>query len=133
MLLTYCCPTVRNNNNNNNNSCGSFPAAFSTDAGLSDPIPDSVHVVMTYAAGNMTSAQTVDVLDSYVRAVYDSSTGNDDAPLACDAGGLATLVDCEHRATATAAGLLEGGVRAVTLAGAFVPGLWVTGGKVRWG
>ncbi len=130
MLLTYCCPTVRNNNNNNNNSCGSFPAAFSTDAGLSDPIPDSVHVVMTYAAGNMTSAQTVDVLDSYVRAVYDSSTGNDDAPLACDAGGLATLVDCEHRATATAAGLLEGGVRAVTLAGAFVPVPWVTGGKV---
>lgn len=122
------CPTVLHHQRNY--SCGSFPAAFSTDVGLSDSIPDSVHLVMTYAAGNMTSAQTVDVLDSYVKAVYDSSTGNDNTPFACDAGGLATLVDCEHRATATAAGLLEGGVRAVTLAGAFVPVPWVTGGKV---
>lgn len=122
------CPTVLQHQRNY--SCGSFPAAFSTDVGLSDSIPDSVHLVMTYAAGNMTSAQTVDVLDSYVKAVYDSSTGNDNTPFACDAGGLATLVDCEHRATATAAGLLEGGVRAVTLAGAFVPVPWVTGGKV---
>ncbi len=52
-------------------------------------------------------------------------------PYGCDVNGLATLGSCES-ATGTPKSLKPNGgiIKSVTLAGAFVPQLWATGGKV---
>mmetsp|Transcript_14190 Transcript_14190/g.30833 ORF Transcript_14190/g.30833 Transcript_14190/m.30833 type:complete len:558 (-) Transcript_14190:136-1809(-) len=111
--------------------CTSFPESFSINAGLDAPIPDSANLTQTFAKGDITAAATVDILDQYVSAVYASSSGVDSNPYACDVSGLATLGKCES-ATGTAKSLRPDGdvVKAVTLAGAFVPQPSITGGQV---
>ena len=54
----------------------------------------------------------------------------DGNPFACDANGLATLGNCNSD-TGTPKSIRSDGdiVKSVTLAGAFVPALWATGGK----
>lgn len=116
--------------------CIDFPDVFATSVGLNaSDLHDSVHVDMLRKGGNATASQVVDILDMYVQAVYTSSAGNDETPFGCDVGGLATLEGCPSTTTTTTGvgveGLLLNGdvVRSVTLAGAFVPAPWVTGGK----
>lgn len=103
--------------------CLSFPESFSTAVNLANPIPDSANLTQTFAAGNITASQTVDIVDAYVSAVYISGSPEDN-PYGCDVNGLATLDGCESSKS-----LGDEVIRGVTLAGAFVPALWATGGK----
>lgn len=113
--------------------CTSFPESFSTNAGISaeKAIPDSANLTQTFTAGNITASATVDIVDEYISSVYSSSDGLDNNPFGCDVNGLATLGNCES-STSTAKSLRPDGdiVKAVTLAGAFIPQPWATGGKV---
>ena len=114
--------------------CTSFPESFSTNAGLSSSaaIPDSANLTQSFAAGNITAAATVDIVNEYVATVYASSSGVDANPYACDVNGLATLKNCDKSTTDTPTSLRSDGdiVKSVTLAGAFVPVTWATGGKI---
>ena len=114
--------------------CTSFPESFSTNAGLSSSaaIPDSANLTQTFAAGNITAAATVDIVNEYIATVYASSSGVDTNPYACDVNGLATLNNCDKSTTDTPTSLRSDGdiVKSVTLAGAFVPVTWATGGKI---
>ena len=113
------------------NRCTSFPKSFSEIAGISNPIPDSVSVTKYLATGNITSQQTVDVVDQYISAVYSSSGGTNDNPYGCEVNGLATLSNCPSPANTRKSLRADGDiVKSVTLAGAFVPDLWATGNKV---
>lgn len=116
------------------NSCIDFPEVFATSVGLNaSDIPDSVHVDMMWKAGNTTASQTIDMLDMYIQAVYASSDNNDETPFGCEVGGLAMLTDCSSSSSDGGnKGLLvkDDAVRSVTLAGAFVPAPWITGGKI---
>eukprot|EP00579_Thalassiosira_antarctica_P002375 CAMPEP_0201865892 /NCGR_PEP_ID=MMETSP0902-20130614/661_1 /ASSEMBLY_ACC=CAM_ASM_000551 /TAXON_ID=420261 /ORGANISM="Thalassiosira antarctica, Strain CCMP982" /LENGTH=557 /DNA_ID=CAMNT_0048390757 /DNA_START=41 /DNA_END=1714 /DNA_ORIENTATION=+ len=111
--------------------CLAFPKSFSTNAGISNAIPDSANLTQTFAKGDITASAIVEIVDQYVSAVYGSSSGLDVDPYGCDVNGLATLSNCES-ATDTAKSLRPDGdiVKAVTLAGAFVPHTWATNGKV---
>jgi hypothetical protein len=115
--------------------CLSLPESFSTDANLTDLIADTASLTQAFAAGNITASQTVDIIDAYVSAVYASSGDSVSLnPYGCDVNGLATLAGCEQVSRGSKK-LLQGDsgdgvVRAVTLAGAFVPAKWATGGKV---
>lgn len=114
--------------------CTSFPESFSTNAGLSSSaaIPDSANLTQSFAAGNITAAATVDIVNEYIATVYASSSGVDTNPYACDVNGLATLNNCDKSTTDTPTSLRSDGdiVKSVTLAGAFVPVTWATGGKI---
>lgn len=109
--------------------CTSFPESWSE--GLEQPVPDSAHLTQIFAAGNITASATVDMVDEYISTVYASSDGAAVNPYGCDVNGLATLSNCES-STGTARSLLPDGgiVKSVTLAGAFVPAPWATGGRV---
>lgn len=115
--------------------CTSFPESFSTNAGFSDyAIPDSANLTISFAAGKVDPSAAVEIVDEYVSTVYASSEKVDADPYGCDANGLATLENCPNGggdAKKKPRSLLPDGgvVRAVTLAGAFVPAPWVTGGK----
>jgi hypothetical protein len=88
---------------------------------------------MMWKAGNTTASQTIDMLDMYIQAVYASSDNNDETPFGCEVGGLAMLTDCSSSSSDGGnKGLLvkDDAVRSVTLAGAFVPAPWITGGKI---
>lgn len=88
---------------------------------------------MVYKAGNATASQTIDILDMYTQAVYASSDNNDETAFGCEVGGLAMLTDCPSSSSDEGnKGLLvkDDVVRSVTLAGAFLPAPWITGGKV---
>ena len=67
------------------------------------------------------------MVDAYVSSVYASSNDGSMNPYGCDVNGLATLDGCQSNKKAL---LKDDGVRAVTLAGAFVPAMWATDGKV---
>ena len=114
--------------------CTAFPAAFSTNAGLSADaaIPDSANLTQSFAAGNITASATVEIVDEYISTVYATSSGVDLNPFACDVNGLATLGNCDTESSGKAKSLRPDGdiVKAVTLAGAFVPQTWATGGKI---
>ncbi len=114
------------------NSCLSFPEVFSTNVGLgwNDTIPDSATFTESFAAGNITASQAVEVVDQYVNAVYKTSAeGASSNPYGCDVGGLATLQNCTS-STGTPRSLRKDKdiIRAVTLSGAFVPS-FATGGE----
>lgn len=89
-------------------------------------------MTQTFAAGNITAAATVDIVNEYIATVYASSSGVDTNPYACDVNGLATLNNCDKSTTDTPTSLRSDGdiVKSVTLAGAFVPVTWATGGKI---
>ncbi|KAL3769826.1 hypothetical protein ACHAWO_011316 [Cyclotella atomus] len=111
--------------------CLSLPESFSANVNLSPPIADTASLTQAFAAGNITSSQTVDIIDSYVSAVYASSGDVSAIPYGCDVNGLATLHGCNTNAgDLTKQFMQDDVVRAVTLAGAFVPAKWATGGKV---
>ena len=85
-----------------------------------------------FAAGNITAAQTVDIVDQYISTVYSTGGNGGVDPYGCDVNGLAKLDNCVvDDGTETPRSLYPSGegVKAVTLAGAFVPALWATGGK----
>lgn len=116
----------------NTYGCLSFPEIFSTNVGLegNDTITDSATFTQTYAAGNITASQAVEVVDQYVNAVYKSSAEEASSnPFGCDVGGLATLENCSS-STSTPSSLRKDKdvVKAVTLSGAFIPS-FATGGE----
>jgi len=113
----------------NTYGCTSFPEIFSINAGITDPntaVPDSTSLTKYFSGGNITSSQTVEILDQYLSAVYATSGSGELNPYGCDVNGLAKL-SCKS----VQQSLLPSGevVKAVTLAGAFVPAPWVTGGS----
>jgi hypothetical protein len=55
------------------------------------PIPDANAIPWQYAAQNITTADTVDMLDYYVQGVYKSSPDNSKTPYGCEINGLASL------------------------------------------
>lgn len=114
------------------NSCLSFPEVFSTNVGLegNDTIPDSATFTTSFADGNITASQAVEVVDQYVSTVYKTSAdGASLNPFGCDLSGLATLTNCTS-STGTPSSLRKDKdiVKAVTLSGAFIPS-WATGGE----
>mmetsp|Transcript_22266 Transcript_22266/g.48290 ORF Transcript_22266/g.48290 Transcript_22266/m.48290 type:complete len:610 (+) Transcript_22266:161-1990(+) len=121
--------------------CTAFPSSFSTNVDAPYTIPDSANLTQTFAAGNLDPSTTIEIVDQYVHAVYGSSSNLDTNPYGCDLSGLATLENCSKTnisssssssGTNKARSLRHDGdlVRSVTLAGAFVPQPWATGGKV---
>lgn len=113
--------------------CISFPPIFSEKAGISNvnlTIQDSASLTIGFTARNYTASQTVSVVDQYVGAVYDSSSGVDLNPYGCDMNGLATLDNCDKSSSPKS--LRDDGdiVKSVTLAGAFVPAPWATKGHI---
>jgi len=113
--------------------CTSFPEVFSTNADVPSwyTVKDSAHFTQSFKTGELTAEQTVDIIDQYVSTVYQSSVGNSDNPYGCEVNGLAKLENCPST-TDTPRSLRQDGdiVKSVTLAGAFVPEEWVTGGRV---
>lgn len=105
--------------------CVSFPEHFATLAGVKyDNITDSNSIDLQYQAKNITAGDAVDLIDLYVKSVYTSTPGVDRDPMGCAVNGL-TQLECEKAAPA----LASEKIRAVTLAGVFVPAPWATGGK----
>jgi len=109
-------------------SCLSIPPSFATDAGVNSttPLKDANSILWQMASNDITTANAVDMLDMFVQAVYKTSADVDQSPFACDVSGLAKL-ECDASIT-KAPGELASPIRAVTLAGLFVPELWATNG-----
>lgn len=84
-------------------------------------IKDANAISQGFAAGNLTAAETVTVLDYFIKMVYHSSPNVDQDPYACEVGGLATL-QCDPVNTLPT-------IRSVTLAGLLVPAPTITRGK----
>jgi anti-sigma28 factor (negative regulator of flagellin synthesis) len=74
--------------------------------------------------GNLTASEGVEVLNFFLKNVYQSTPDVQASPFACDINGLVTLSCDSKPATST-----KTPVRAVTLAGLFTPALWATQGK----
>eukprot|EP00584_Thalassiosira_punctigera_P011470 CAMPEP_0172570188 /NCGR_PEP_ID=MMETSP1067-20121228/126575_1 /TAXON_ID=265564 ORGANISM="Thalassiosira punctigera, Strain Tpunct2005C2" /NCGR_SAMPLE_ID=MMETSP1067 /ASSEMBLY_ACC=CAM_ASM_000444 /LENGTH=563 /DNA_ID=CAMNT_0013362231 /DNA_START=106 /DNA_END=1797 /DNA_ORIENTATION=+ len=111
--------------------CTTFPESFSADAGLPYAVPDSANLTQSFASGNVPASATVDIVDRYIGAVYQSSSGVNANPYACDVNGLATLKNCQSPSEKSRSLRADGDiVNAVTLAGAFVYQPWATGGKI---
>lgn len=85
-------------------------------------VNDANAIVKHYHDGNLTAADTVNLLDYLVQNVYESSSGVSKDPYACDISGLVTL-KCAKQDS-------EKPIRAVTMAGVFSPARWATGGKI---
>jgi hypothetical protein len=102
-----------------------LPKSFSDIAGI--PITEVNTIKDQYLANNITAANTVEILDLLVQNFYRSSPNLDQSTYACDFNGLSAL-ECENPAPTNS--VLHGGspLRAVTLAGVFVPAPWATGG-----
>jgi hypothetical protein len=108
----------------------SFPDDFAELAGASDvnatvKINDANSIKNQFEAGNVTASDTVKILDYLVQTVYESTPDKDSDPYACDVSGLAKL-DCKPGGSPRTDGEP---IRAVTLAGLFLPALWATGGE----
>jgi hypothetical protein len=70
--------------------------------------------------GNITSHETLQLLDLYVMAGHYSGLPSvSDAPYGCNVGGFLTLIRCPSSSPGT---LLQ----SMTLAGSFVPETWMT-------
>ncbi|GKY93510.1 hypothetical protein MPSEU_000318400 [Mayamaea pseudoterrestris] len=84
-------------------------------------IKDANAIKETYQMHNVTANETVQLLDYLIKSVYHSTPGKDMDPYACNVNGLATLQCAPVNTIRT--------IRAVTLAGLYVPALWATNGK----
>ena len=106
--------------------CVKFPM---TSAWGGVKITDANAIAKQYEAGNLTSAETLQVFDRYVGAVYDSSPDAEKDPKACDAGGLTSLQGDECEAVDTRPWSKVFGdapVRAATASGLFTPAAWAS-------
>ena len=78
-----------------------------------------------YQDGNLTSQETVDILNFLVERTYDSTPQVELSPYACDINGLGKLVDCPTASSSTTTTLSsQKKIRAVTIAGVFSPAPW---------
>ena len=75
-------------------------------------------------AGNITASDAVELLDFLLEGFYRSSPDKASSPYACEFNGLAELT-CGHKVRSP---LGSQPIRAVGLAGLFVPAPWATGG-----
>jgi len=109
-----------------------LPSGFSKVAGRK--IQTVEDIKKQYAANNITSATTVDLLDMLVQHVYSSTPNTDKTMYACDFNGLTTLNNCMSSGDGTGdtgnapvfPQLKGAPIRAVSMAGVFVPTEWVT-------
>mmetsp|Transcript_13508 Transcript_13508/g.19085 ORF Transcript_13508/g.19085 Transcript_13508/m.19085 type:complete len:582 (-) Transcript_13508:271-2016(-) len=115
----------------NTYGCIRFPSNFAILAGVDTEaeISDSNAIVEEMGKGSISSAETVDLLDLFVRSVYSSSNAVATSPYACDLGGVSTLVCQEKNDIPSLADPNGKPIRSVTLAGAFTDAHWATGGK----
>jgi hypothetical protein len=109
----------------------SFPTNIAELAGIPDlnetvVINDANSIKNNYVAKNTTASQTMALLEFLVENVYGSTPNKEVSPYACEFNGLAKLA-CKTGATRNPRPDGEP-IRSVTLAGAFVPALWATGG-----
>lgn len=105
--------------------CVAFPPNYADLAGVDTEVTleDSNDINEQFLAGNITASDAVELLDFFVKAVYDSSSDVQAKPYGCDAGGLAKL-DCGEFPLPSI--LPSGGpIRAATVAGVFVPAPWM--------
>lgn len=92
-------------------------------------IPDANAIKEQYEGKNLTSTDTVKMLDYLVQSVYQSTPDHNSSPYACEFNGLAEL-SCPGQSSATRNPRADGKpIRSTTLAGLFVDALWATGGK----
>jgi hypothetical protein len=103
--------------------CTKFPASFAEEVGVSPGVVrDANGIKDGLKQGNITAAAAVDLFDLLTGAVYFSTPNHAADPYACDVAGAATL-NCGKGRSPTGVP-----IRAVTLAGLFVPAEWATGG-----
>eukprot|EP00978_Attheya_sp_CCMP212_P047159 scaffold421244_cov58-Attheya_sp.AAC.4 len=105
--------------------CVSFPGSFGEKVGVSsDIIVDSNSIQKKYDDGNITASDAVELVDLFVQSVYFSSPLVEEDYMACAVGGIAKL-DCPKQSLSEV-----DTIRAVTLAGVFVPATWATSGSI---
>jgi hypothetical protein len=110
-----------------------FPKNIAKLAGIGDTIrkdvtiKDANAIKSQFMDGNTTATETLALLEFLVEQTYHSSPNNAATPYGCEINGLAKL-ECPAVSVRTprADGLP---IRAVSLAGVFVPALWATNGK----
>ena len=90
-------------------------------------ITNTNDITNQFADSNITAADTLPMLDFLVGAVYNSTANKDSTPYACEVSGLAKL-NCPETVLKNPQPNGEP-IRAVGLAGLFVPAPWATGGE----
>jgi hypothetical protein len=92
-------------------------------------INDANSIKNNYVGKNITESETMALLEFLVENVYASTPNKEITPYACEFNGLAKLA-CPKTMNKTRRNPRADGepIRSVTLAGAFVPELWATGG-----
>jgi hypothetical protein len=106
--------------------CTDFPKSFADFAGIQGDvdIKDANAVKLQFEGGNITAAETIELIDIFSKSVYHSTANVEGDIYACNLNGLAYL-DCGSRPIMPG---MNGPIRSVTLAGLFVPAPWATGG-----
>lgn len=104
--------------------CIALPSTYAALAGVDTEVAlkDTNAIKEQFVGGNLTALETVDLLDFFVQAVYQSTADVAETPLACDVGGLAQLTCGEAPPSILADG---SPLRAATIAGVFVPAPWM--------
>eukprot|EP00547_Thalassionema_nitzschioides_P017072 CAMPEP_0194231700 /NCGR_PEP_ID=MMETSP0158-20130606/343_1 /TAXON_ID=33649 /ORGANISM="Thalassionema nitzschioides, Strain L26-B" /LENGTH=541 /DNA_ID=CAMNT_0038964357 /DNA_START=26 /DNA_END=1651 /DNA_ORIENTATION=+ len=99
--------------------CLNLPTSWSEASGITDGIviQNSDNITKTYAAGNITATQVLNLLDFMNDAVYGSSANVQHDPYACNVNGLTTL-DCTLPKSTLS------GLKSVTLDGVLSPAPW---------
>ena len=109
---------VKPSSDKNNSTAGMMPTIplFS-----SRNVTKAEDIVNHYQDGNLTSQETVELLNFLVERTYASTPQADLSPYACDMNGLGQLVDCPTSSSTTTD---NPKIRAVTIAGVFSPAPW---------
>ena len=111
-----------------------FPEDFAELAGVhnlrDDVVIDNANAIKEqYVGKNVTSSDTLKMLDYLVQSVYHSTPNKEASPYACEFSGLAEL-SCDVNQDMVANPRADGNpIRSATLAGLFVPALWATDGQ----
>ena len=107
-----------------------LPENFAELAGAANEndieISDANAINKQYLGGNITSDDTVQMLDYLVQSVYRAIPDHASSPYACEINGLAKLECSSTRSSVYKSGAP---IRAVGLAGLFMSAPWATGGK----
>jgi hypothetical protein len=111
--------------------CTAFPPNFATIAGTNNTnitLVDANSIKNEYVAGNISSTDTIQILNTFIQMVYASSSNVEKDVYACELGGLAKL-DCSGSgiSTPSIATSPPPVIRSVTMAGVFTPASYVTG------
>mgnify|MGYP001804204945 CR=1 FL=1 len=108
-LATAVCRSVGHSTFDSNNYIDTVPL-----------FPDVNAIVETWQDHNVTTEDTVDLIDTLIQMVYQSSPNVEQDPYACNTGGLSQL-SCPSSTTPLSSLPFVQPIRAVTTAGMFVP------------